>query len=349
MQRFRALVAGATGVVGRALVRHLHAHPDWEVIGASRTPCAQSSHRVVAVDLADPVQCREHLGRLEGITHVLYCARATHTMGVKEPIDENVAMLRNVLDAVEPAAPGLRHVHIVQGSKVYGSETGPYKTPACESDPRVPQYNWYYAQEDLLRARAAGRWTWSASRPHGVCEGEHAVGRNLATSIALYAAVRKAQGLPLAFPGTQAGFRALYQSVDAGLLARAIEWIVKTPECANRAFNVTNGDCFRWETLWPRLAEFFGMEPAGVQTARLAADMPGHAGLWHRIVQEHALVRPSLFAATVWPYADFNLGRGYDVLSSTIALRQSGFAECMDTQDMFIDHLRRFRAQRAIP
>jgi len=349
MPRFRALVAGATGVVGHALVRHLHAHPDWEVVGASRTPPADSTHSVVAVDLANPADRRRKLAPLSGITHVLYCARASHTVGVKESIDENLAMLRNVLDAVESASPGLRHVHIVQGSKVYGSEAGPYRTPARESDPRVAQYNWYYAQEDLLRTRSAGRWTWSASRPHGVCEGERAVGRNLATLLALYAAIRKAQGLPLDFPGTQTGFHALYQSVDAGLLARAITWIVTTPACANRAFNVTNGDCFRWSTLWPGLAEFFGMAPGAVRTTNLAGEMPGHAAVWQRVAHDHALARPSLFAEAVWSYADFNLGRGYDVLSSTVALRQTGFAECMDTEGMFVEHLRRFRAQRAIP
>lgn len=28
-------------------------------------------------------------------------------------------------------------VHLVQGSKYYGSELGPHKTPAKESDPRI--------------------------------------------------------------------------------------------------------------------------------------------------------------------------------------------------------------------
>ena len=36
------------------------------------------------------------------------------------------AMLRNLLDAVEPVAPGPNHVHFVRGSKVYGADLGPY-------------------------------------------------------------------------------------------------------------------------------------------------------------------------------------------------------------------------------
>jgi hypothetical protein len=60
------------------------------------------------------------------------------------------------------------------------------------------------------------------------------------------------------------------------------------------------------------------------------------------------LPRP-LSQAGVWSYADFNFRRGYDVMSSTIALRQAGFAEGMDTERMFLDHLQRFREQRALP
>ena len=124
MSRLCALVVGVTGVVGRALARDLRARADWEVIGVSRQPPADSAHRVIGVDLADPIDCRKKLGALSNITHILYCARAPHTMTVKEPIDENVGMLRNVIDALEGAAGRLTHVHIVQGSKVYGSELG---------------------------------------------------------------------------------------------------------------------------------------------------------------------------------------------------------------------------------
>jgi len=349
VSRLCALVVGVTGVVGRALARDLRARADWEVIGVSRQPPADSAHRVIGVDLADPIDCRKKLGALSNITHILYCARAPHTMTVKEPIEENVGMLRNVIDALEGAAGRLTHVHIVQGSKVYGSELGPYKTPAQETDPRVAPYNWYYAQEDLLQARAGEHWTWSVSRPHGVCEKESAVPRSLATIIAVYAAICKELGRPLNFPGTDAGFHALYQSVDADLLARAIVWISTTGSCANQAFNVTNGDYFRWANVWPNLARFFEMEPGGVKTVRLAEEMRDKAQVWDRLVAKHNLVPIPLSARAVWSYADFNLARGYDVMSSTLKLRNAGFHECMDTERMFIEHFSRFRSQRAIP
>jgi nucleoside-diphosphate-sugar epimerase len=351
MPRPCALIAGASGVVGRAVLRTLAERGDWDVVALSRSATSGSNTRAIAVDLSSPDDVRDRLSPLAGITHLVYCARATHSMAKRESVDDNADMLRNLLDALERSSPRLAHVHIVQGSKVYGSDLGPYRTPARESDPRVSPSNWYYAQEDLLVERSAGKaWTWSASRPHGVCEGRQAIARSIANMIGVYAAVLKELGQPLAFPGTQAGFDALYQSVDADLLARAIAFIVTTPACANRVFNVTNGDYVRWRNLWPAFAAFFGMEAGPVQEdVTLAGFMQGKDAPWGAVVARHGLLPRPLSQAGVWSYADFNFRRGYDVMSSTIALRQAGFAECLDTERMFLDHLQRFREQRVLP
>jgi hypothetical protein len=50
----------------------------------------------------------------------------------------NLAMLSNLVEAVEPRSPALRRVVLLQGSKWYGSHLGPYRTPADEDDPRLP-------------------------------------------------------------------------------------------------------------------------------------------------------------------------------------------------------------------
>lgn len=345
-----ALIAGASGVVGRALVRTLRADPEWDVIALSRSTGDGAGHRTLAADLSDISQLDDQRPSFAPVTHLLYCARAAHSMAARESVDDNVVMLRNLLDVLERSAPRLTHVHIVQGSKVYGSDLGPYRTPARESDPRVTPSNWYYAQEDLLVERSRDRaWTWSASRPHGVCEGTQAIARSLANMIGVWAAIRREMSLPFTFPGTQAGFDALYQSVDADLLARAIRFIVTTPACANRVFNVTNGDYVRWRNLWPALAGFFRLEPGPVETLSLADWMADKSPVWDAVVARGGLLPRPLAQAAVWPYADFNFRRGYDVMSSTIALRQAGFAECMDTETMFLAHLSRFREQRALP
>jgi hypothetical protein len=77
--------------------------------------------------------------------------------------------------------------------------------------------------------------------------------------------------------------------------------------------------------------------------------MADKGDVWSSVVARHGLVPRSLSESAVWSYADFNFRRSYDVMSSTIALRQTGFAECLDTERMYLDHLQRFREQRALP
>ena len=173
--------------------------------------------------------------------------------------------------------------------------------------------------------------------------------RSIANMIGIYAAILKELNEPLHYPGTEGGFRVLYQSVDADLLARAITWIVTQPACADNTFNVSNGDYFRWSSLWPMFADYFGMQLGTVKPMRLAQAMADKAAIWDRIVAQHGLQPRPLADAAVWPYADFNFARDYDVMSSTLKLRQTGFSECIDTGDMMIEHLRRFRAQGSLP
>jgi hypothetical protein len=98
---------------------------------------------------------------------------------------------------------------------------------------------------------------------------------NLTLAIALYANVCKALGLPLSFPGKPRAYSALYQCTNAALLAKAVEWMAIDPKCANQAFNITNRDLIRWQTLWPKFAIFFRMElapPRHINLARSMAD-----------------------------------------------------------------------------
>ncbi|MCC6532258.1 MAG: SDR family oxidoreductase [Burkholderiales bacterium] len=349
--RHHALIAGVTGVVGNALARHLAGRDDWTVAGcARRVPSDAISYPVIAMDLMNARDCREKIRALSAVTHLLYCARAPHGFEAKEPIDANLAMLRNLIDALESIAPNLAHVHIVQGSKVYGSDLGPYKTPAKETDPRVVDYNWYYAQEDLLADRSRGKaWTWSASRPHGVSDRGACVARSIAAIVGTYAAIAKELGQPLDFPGSAAGYEAIYQCVDAELLAHAIAWITTQPQCAAQAFNVTNGDFVRWKNLWPEFAAYFDLPLGSVKPTRLAEAMADKGPLWDRVVRKHALLPLGLADAATWAYGDFNFSRGYDVMSCTLRLRQAGFGECFDSTTMFLEQMAVLRRSRRIP
>ena len=55
MAKRTALVPGALGITGRAIVEHLENDPEWDVIGLSRRPPNYATDvKFVAVDLLDP-------------------------------------------------------------------------------------------------------------------------------------------------------------------------------------------------------------------------------------------------------------------------------------------------------
>ena len=346
------IVAGATGVVGTRVAEALVAAGDWRVIGlARRVPATRiAGVEYIAVDLSDRASCYDAVQTMQGASHLFYAARYPFVTGQAEDTDANTAMLRNLLDALEQLHNPLVHVHLVHGTKYYGVHLGRHPTPAREDAPRCLQGNFYYEQEDLVRARAASRgWNWSVSRPHCVCDTSLATPRSLPLTIATYALISKRLGQPLCFPGTQGNYSALYQCTDAGLLARAVLWMSTDPRCANEAFNVTNGDIFRWENVWPGIARHFGMEPGPVRTVSLATLMADKAPIWRDIVAAYGLDDRPYDSMALWTYGDGVFAPDWDMISSTTKLRQRGFHEVIDTPTMLFNQFGSFRRANVIP
>ena len=348
-----ALVAGATGVVGARLARELVQSGDWQVIGCSRAIPANegriSGVDTVTLDLANKKDCRQLASDSSGITHLFYAARADFVTGRPEAADINTIMFSNILDALEEAGHPLQHIHMVHGTKYYGSTEGRYLTPAREDAPRVKLHTFYYEQEDIVMSRTARRWSWTSTRPHAICDSSLATPRSLPLLIATYAAISRQLGEPLSFPGTSENYRALYQCTDAGLLARAIAWMATEPRCADQAFNVTNGDFIRWENLWPVFACNFGMKPGPVRTIKMADAMPGKVSSWRDAITRYGLVNTPYEQMALWPYGDFIFTPGWDMMSSTLKLRQFGFHEVMNTEQMFLSFFEGFRRANIIP
>src|SRR5689334_10957005 len=99
-----AVIAGASGLIGRRIAEHLLAIGGWNVIGLARQPPATSNMRWIAVDLADADDCKRKLGNLTEATHIFYAARYDHPEGVPESVETNTAMLVNLVNALDPAA-----------------------------------------------------------------------------------------------------------------------------------------------------------------------------------------------------------------------------------------------------
>ena len=161
-----ALIAGATGAAASRLTELLASTPGWQVVGLCRNPPASPPPgvRYIRTDFTDPESCRSAVQQAGAVTHFVYSARAPFGEGGVEDVPANVALLRNLLDAVD--TPSLRHAHLLEGGKWYGLHLGPMLTPTQEDDPRHLPPNFYYDQQDLLTERRRGKsWTWSASRP----------------------------------------------------------------------------------------------------------------------------------------------------------------------------------------
>ena len=345
-----ALVVGAQGVIGRNLVNHLASLGDWEIIGLSRRggePAGRVRH--VSVDLLDRDDCHEKLRDLARVTHIFYAAYQERPTWA-ELVPPNLAMLVNVVDVVEPIAPRLAHISLMQGYKVYGAHLGPFKTPARESDPAhmPPEFN--VDQQDFLTERQRGKsWSWSAIRPSVVCGFALGNPMNLAMVIAVYAAMSRELGIPLRFPGKPGAYDALLEMTDADLLARATVWAATDERCANQAFNINNGDLFRWSEMWPKIARFFELDVAPPLPMSLAAVMADKESLWNRMVEKYGLERHSYGEVSSWSFGDFVFSWDYDMFADGSKARRFGFQEFVDTEEMFMGIFGGFRRRGIIP
>ena len=129
---------------------------------------------------------------------------------------------------------------------------------------------------------------------------------------------------------------------DADLLARAIDWAGQTTEARNQIFNITNGDVFSWQDIWPTIADALGMAAGEPESERLGETMSARAPEWDAVREKYDLTSPGLsdFVGESFHYADFVMAQGAQsglppALVSTIKLRQAGFHEVLDTERMF--------------
>ena len=350
-----ALVAGATGIVGNNLARHLRAE-GWAVAGLARRPGQDvDGVRPVAADLLDPDALRRALAELRP-SHVFLTSWLRQDTEA-ENIRVNAAMVRNLLDALRPAG-SVAHVALVTGLKhylgpfeAYGKGTLP-ATPFREEQGRLDVENFYYAQEDEVFAAAArDGFGWSVHRPHTIIG--YAIGNamNMGVTLAVYATICRETGRAFRFPGSPAQWNGLTDMTDARLLARHLLWASTTAAARDRAFNVVNGDIFRWSWMWPRLAAWFGLEaaPFDGEVIPLEGQLAGAAPIWADIARRHRLAEPDIDRlASAW-HTDADLGRPFEVVTDMTRSRELGFLDYQATERSFFDLFGLLRARNVIP
>ena len=354
----KVLIAGALGVVGRAVVERLVGREGVEVVALSRrAPDFAPQATWLACDLRDPAATAAALAAHRDTTHIVYAAVSEQPdllHGWREAGNAavNTAMLRHLLDAL--AGAPLAHLTLLQGTKAYGVHTGrPMRVPAREEDALRDHTNFYFEQEDLVaeRSRTAG-FRWTALRPQIVLGVAVGSAMNPVAALGAYAAIARELGQPLCFPGHP---QLLTECTDARLIAAAVEWAWTEPRAHQQAFNITNGDVIVWSTFFQRLAAEFGLEEGAPAPAKMAQEMPRHEALWRQMAQREGLAVGSLeqLLGLSWQYADATWAARRPLpvppIVSTLKLRQAGFDGCIDTEDCIVEHLRAMQALRYLP
>lgn len=349
-------VIGASGVVGRALLEHLD---------STGVPCTGYSRRApdlpgvshVQLDLTDIEACRAAAAGMTQVTHVVYTALFEQPGLIagwlaEEQMQTNLRMLQHLLEPLRIQS-SVRHVTLLQGTKAYAAHIRPMKVPGREREPRIEHPNFYWLQEDYAReiARDTG-WDLTIWRPQIIFG--HALGApmNMLAAIGAYAALSTHAGEPFRWPGGTSG---VMEATCADLLARAVTFSFDKPAFANETFNVTNGDVFTFENVWGAIADALEVDPGAPARMRLSELYEREAD-WQAIVERHGLAPGSLreFVGDSFHYADalFNTGREVappPALVSTIKLRQAGFSDCIDTEDMLQTWFRRLREMKRLP
>lgn len=354
------LIAGASGVVGRAAIEHFCAR-GWNVTALSRRhpDNLTGKFRHFNVDLTDAAACEAIGSELSSVTHVVFAALYEKPGLVEgwrddDQMQTNLSMLRNLMEVLVAHADDLKQVSLLQGTKAYGAHIHRIAIPAREDAPRDRHDNFYWLQEDYLRSCADeygfGVTIW---RPQLVLGDAIGVAMNIVPVIGVCAALARASGSDFGFPG---GPDYVTEAVDARLLAGAFHWAAETPAAAGEIFNITNGDVLVWRNVWRGIGTMLNLPMKEERRIALADTLPGQAANWDALRKDAGLPPLPLerILGQSHHYADFVFATGATtqpspVLVSTIKLRKAGFSPCMDTQERLGYWLKRLIQQKILP
>ncbi|MBD8081378.1 SDR family oxidoreductase [Chryseobacterium caseinilyticum] len=351
-----ALVVGATGITGSNLANELISQ-GWTTYGISRNTNNNISGLIsVKADLLNVSSLETALENITP-THVFFTTWMRNDTE-EENIRVNSALVRNLLNVLS-AKKSIQHVALVTGLKHY---LGPFEayakegklpeTPLREEQPRLPLPNFYYAQEDeVYTAADRDGFSWSIHRPHTVIG--YAVGNamNLGTTLAVYASICKETGRKFIWPGSSAQWNGISDVTDARILAKQLVWASTREFAKNIAFNITNGDIFRWKWLWYRLAAYFGVEAIGFENEMrpLEKEMQNDQEIWSKIVEKYDLKEANIERLSSAWHTDLDLGRPLEVMTDMTNSRKAGFREFQNTEESFFDLFKKLKEEKIIP
>ena len=347
-----ALVVGSTGITGGNLAARLASH-GWQVYGLARKPKETAAVMSISADLQDAANLKRALADIAP-SSVFICTWLRQDTEA-ENVRVNGDMVKNLFAALK--GKPLVHAALVTGTKHY---LGPFEaygqtnaeTPFREDNPRLPGLNFYYTHEDILfEAAAKGHFGGTVHRSHTIIGYARGNAMNMGVTLAVYATLCREKGESFVFPGSHEQLNALTDVTDARILAAQLEWAALTPAAHGHAFNISNGDIFRWRWLWPQLAAYFHLEPQGPPKvpAPLEGRMGSAADDWKVIAAKYDLAERDVSKLASWWHTDGDLGRTIECVNDMTQSRMLGFTNYQPTPASFFELFDRLKSERLIP
>lgn len=348
-----ALIVGSTGIVGGNLATLL-IEEGWKVYGLARKPGSIEGVIPIAADLL----------KLNSLVTALKEVTPTHVFfstWLRQPTEaKNIAVNGEMIENLFAALRGkpLQHAALVTGTKhylgpfeVYGQNSS--ETPFRENVARLSAPNFYYTQEDVLFREAASHgFAWTVHRPHTIVGYARGNAMNIGQTLAVYASLCRESGESFIFPGSKEQWNFLTDVTDARILAKQLLWAATTPTAQRQAYNISNGDVFRWRWLWPEIASYFGLEwqgPPEQGTLPLESRMNDAAARWQALAAKHQLAESDVTQLVSWWHTDGDLGRTLECVNDMTESRVRGFCAYQPTASSFFELFDRLRAERLIP
>ncbi|KAL8490118.1 hypothetical protein ACS0TY_025863 [Phlomoides rotata] len=335
-----ALIVGVTGITGSGLAETLSLADTpggpWKVYSVARRPCPEWLTTLhvdyIQCDISKSEEIHSKLSPLKDITHVFYV-----TFAGSEDVAVNTLMFQNILDFIIPNPPNLKHVALQTGIKYYWgnlaekeSTNQPHDCPFYENLPRLKQENFYYNIEDLV----------------------YEVGMmSMVSTLCVCAVICMHENKPLVYTGTEDSWTCMMDCVDSELLADHLIWAGTDRKAKNEAFNVNNGDVFKWKHMWGVLGEQFGVESVGYEGREpiLLEDlMKGKDEVWDEIVKKNDLVPTKLRDIAAFWLVDV-VFRNKEMLSSMNKNKELGFLGFRDSTKSFVNCVKKMRDYTLIP
>ncbi|KAF4919153.1 hypotheticall protein [Colletotrichum viniferum] len=358
-----AIVTGATGILGREIVRELSSNPDeWSKIYAlSLSKKEDFPENVVQSNLdlcATPGRDGERASR------ALIKRRRYAGCVIKALVLNN-------------SASKIKRIILVCGAKQYGVQHGRVKIPMQEMDPWLPEDepfapNFYYRQQRILHAFCAAHpgISWVVTYPNEVIGFAKGNFMNFGTAVAIYAAVQRELGSnELVFPGAEDFYTRVTMFSDARLHGHFCRWAALAPDAGNLSFNVVNGETSgraspATSASTSRQTSFRAI---GVATSSASGEQKQEQShirqridpvewsrsgevqeAWRRLAAREGLDGDALDRAS-WAFAGSAWGRDYDVVLSMSRARQLGWAGYVDSWDGFETVFRGLADAKVIP